>query len=472
MSDDSSSRIVAGLRDWIADAAPGAQLPPTRVLVARYGASPVTVQKALRTLRSQGMVESRSGVGTFVRAVRVARPQDHRWQTAALGSPPNRLPDLPTAIRTTPNDVLALHSGYPDRELLPERLVRAAFTRAARGDAAVGRPPSAGLPELQAWFAAELGAAGLLGVAPPTPGDVVVVPGSQSGLGTAFRALVGAGRPLLMESPTYWGAILAAAQSGVRVVPVPSGPDGPDPDELARAFAQTGARACYAQPNFANPTGVRWSAERADQVLDTVVRHGAFLIEDDWAHDFGIAADPVPVAARNDSGHVVYVRSLTKSVSPAVRVAGIIARGPARRRILASARAEALYVSGILQAVALDVVTQPAWRTHLRALRHQLAARRDLLVGALREHAPTARPESVPQGGLHLWVRLPDATDVAGLVEDCDAAGVAVGPGTEWFPAEPTGAYLRLNYSGPNPGAFPDAARAIGRALARQAERG
>ncbi|WP_175407357.1 PLP-dependent aminotransferase family protein [Streptomyces sp. TRM64462] len=468
MQNDSSSRIVAGLRAWMETAAPGAKLPSTRSLVAEYGASPVTVQKALRTLTAQGMVESRPGVGTFVRAVRVARPNDYGWQTAALGSPPTRISRLSAALRTVPNDVIALHSGYPDRELLPERLVRAAFTRAARGDAAVARPPAAGLPELQAWFAAELGAAMPVGVAPPAASDVVVLPGSQSGLSTAFRALVGAGRPLLVESPTYWGAILAAAQSGVRVVPVPSGTDGPDPDELARAFEQSGARAFYAQPHFANPTGAHWSPDLAGRVLDVVREHGAFLIEDDWAHDFGITADPVPIATRDDSGHVVYLRSLTKSVSPAVRIAGVVARGPARERLLADAQAESMYVSGLLQAVALDVVTQPAWRTHLRGLRHQLAARRDLLAAALREHAPAARLEAVPQGGLNLWVRLPDATDLPRLVRDCESAGVVIAPGDEWFPAEPTGAYLRLNYTGPNPGAFPDGARVIGQALARQ----
>ncbi|MER7083695.1 GntR family transcriptional regulator, partial [Saccharopolyspora kobensis] len=134
MSNDSSSRIVAGLREWIATAPPGAKLPSTRALVAQYAASPVTVQKALRTLTSQGMVESRPGVGTFVRAVRVARPNDYGWQTAALGAPQHRMRELSTALRTAPNDAIALHAGYPDRDLLPERLVRAAFTRAARSE--------------------------------------------------------------------------------------------------------------------------------------------------------------------------------------------------------------------------------------------------------------------------------------------------------------------------------------------------
>ncbi|GAA4523359.1 aminotransferase-like domain-containing protein [Amycolatopsis samaneae] len=469
MFDDSSSaRIATALRQWIATAPPGARLPSTRSLVKQHGASPVTVQKALRALIAQGAVESRPGVGTFVRAVRTARPHDYGWQTAALGSPNHRVAHLPASLQSVPNDVLALHSGYPDRELVPERLVRAAFTRVARTDALVSRPPAAGLPELQAWFAAELAAATPAEITPAAPSDVVVVPGSQSGLLTAFRALVGTGRPLLVESPTYWGAILAAAQTGVDLVPVPSGSAGPDPDALARAFEQTGARAFYAQPNFASPTGAQWTPELAERVMDTVRRHGAFLVEDDSAHDFGMTADPHPVAARDDGGHVVYLRSLSKSVSLAVRVAGLIARGPARNRILADTQAESMYVSGVLQAVALDVVTQPGWHTHLRRLRQQLTTRRDLLVASLREHAPQARLDLVPQGGLNLWARLPDSVDLGRIVRECHAAGVVVGAGDEWFPAEPAGQFLRLSYAGPHPGAFPEGARALGEALARE----
>jgi DNA-binding transcriptional MocR family regulator len=468
MNDSSSSRIVADLRSWIGAAAPGARLPSTRELVARYQASPVTVQHALRTLTGQGLVESQPGVGTFVRAVRTARPADYGWQTAALRSPRTRFPAVSSALRSTPNDVIALHAGYPDRELLPERLVRAALTRAARADAAVTRAPAAGLPELQSWFARELGAATPAGVTPPTPSDVIVLPGSQSGLSSIFRALAGPGRPLLLESPTYWGAILAAQQAGVRVVPVPSGPAGPDPDELARAFDETSARVFYAQPSHANPTGAQWPAELRERILEVLRGHGAFLVEDDWAHDLGITGTPTPVAAHDDRGHVVYLRSLTKSVSPAIRVAAVIARGPARERILADRGAESMYVSGLLQAAGLDVVTQPGWPTHLRGLRRQLGARRDLLVTALREHAPRADIQQVPAGGLNLWLRLPDGTDVHRLAADCERAGLIIAPGDEWFPAEPAGPFVRLNYAGPDPASFPAGARIFGAALGRQ----
>ena len=462
MNDSSTpARIAADLRAWIASAAPGAQLPASRELVARHRASPVSVQQALRLLVSEGLVEARPGVGTFVRAARVSRPADYGWQTAALRSRQTGVTGVSSALRSAPNDLISLHSGYPDRELLPERLVRASLTRAARSEAALGRAPAAGMPELQSWFAHELAAATPQGIATVSPSDVVILPGSQSGLSSILRTLVTAGQPVLVESPTYWGAILAARQTGMQLVPVPTGPHGVNPTELSRAFDETGARVFYGQPNYANPTGAQWPAELQTQVLDVVRAHGAFLVEDDWAHDFGITTTPTPVAAHDDAGHVIYLRSLTKSVSPALRVAAVIARGPARDRILADRGAESMYVSGVLQAAALDVVTQPGWRTHHRTLREQLRSRRDLLATALAEHAPTVTIEHLPPGGLNLWARLPDGTDTAHVVAECERHGLLIAPGSEWFPAEPSAPYVRLNFAGPNPSTFAAAAHIL-----------
>lgn len=455
------------MRRWIAAAPPGARVPSNRELTAQYAASPVTVQKAMRALAALGLIEARPGVGTFVRTARTPRPVDYGWQTAALGAPHSRLLGLPSAQRAPAPDAIALHAGYPDRELLPERLVRAAIARAARTDASTTRSPAAGMPDLQSWFAAELADAAPAGVTPATARDVLILSGSQSGLSSIFRALVGPGHPLLIESPTYWGAILAAAQANVTLVPVAVGPDGPDPEDVERAFEQTGARAFYVQPTFANPTGVQWSPERGRDVLEIVRRRGAFLVEDDWAHDLGIDADAHPIAAFDDDGHVIYIRSLTKSVSPALRVAAVIARGPARDRILADRAAESMYVSGLLQAAALDVVTQPAWRTHLRSLRELLRARRDLLIAALAEHVPDAHLPLTPPGGLNLWLRLPGGTDVEALVRGCESRGVIIADGTEWFPAEASAPHIRVNYSGPSPERYPEAARVIGEELPR-----
>ena len=126
---------------------------------------------------------------------------------------------------------------------------------------------------------------------------------------------------------------------------MPAGPDGVDPDELARAFDDTGARLFYAQPTYANPTGTQWSTERVGRSWTssaTAAPAGRGRLGARLRHHH----TPPTVAAQDDAGHVVYLRSLTKSVSPALRVAAVIARGPARERILADRGAESMYVSG------------------------------------------------------------------------------------------------------------------------------
>lgn len=468
MNNDSSAVIVAALRQRIAETAPGARLPSTRTLVAEHRASPVTVQRALRALAAEGVLESRPGVGTFVRSVPTVRSHDYGWQTTTLGTPPSGPVLLPGALAEAPNDVISLHGGYPDGELLPARLVRSALARAGRGPGALTRPPVAGLPELQAWFAAEVAATAPAGIAGPTAADVVIVPGSQSGLSSIMRAVCGEGRPVVMESPTYWGAISAARHAGVRVVPVRSSATGPDAADVDRVLSETGARLFYAQPTWANPTGAQWSREHAQEIIEVVRSHRAFLVEDDWAHDFGIDSQPRPLAGTDDSGHVIYLRSLTKSVSPAVRVAAVIARGPVRSRILGDRTGESMYVSAVLQGAALDVVSQPGWSTHLRRTREQLRVRRDLLAAAVRNHAPEAQIGSVPSGGLSLWAGLPDGMDAREVAARCRDRGVMVGAGDDWFPTEPSGPYLRLTYCAGDPGRYEEGAGLIGEVL-RQA---
>ncbi len=467
MTYDSSSRIVAELTQWIDSAAPGEKLPSSRSLVARFQASPVTVQKALSTLARRGLVESRPGVGTFVRAVRSIAPPDLSWQTAALSQREPAFTSSMAALQIASNDVFALHSGYPDPGLLPKDLVRTALNRMARTENSLRRAPTAGDGDLQSWFATELADGTSRHVSEPNPSDVTIIPGSQSGLASILRSVVGSGGSLVVESPTYWGLIAAARHSGVRLIPVPSGIDGPSPDVLDEAFERSGATAFYAQPNFANPTGAHWSPNLRADVLDLVRSRRAFLVEDDWAHDFGIDAVSQPLVADDADGHIIYIRSLTKSVSPALRVAAVVARGPARERIRTVVSAEAMYVSPILQAAALDVVTRPAWRTHLRSLGRQLRTRRDSLAAALRAEAPDLRLEQVPTGGLNLWVRLPLGIDVDEFVKAAADVNVLITGGADWFPAEAPAGFVRLNFAGPNPAGFTEAMRRLGEALAQ-----
>ncbi|MFC5003376.1 PLP-dependent aminotransferase family protein [Dactylosporangium cerinum] len=444
--DNAAARVIQDLRAAASVAAPGSRLPTVRELSARHQASPVTVTRAIRTLTAEGVLDAQPGRGTFVqRRAPAAGPQDLSWQSIALGArPPGE--DAMQALLAVPRPgMIPLSSGYLEPDLQPVAVLGAALARAARQPASWGRGPVEGREDLRAWFARTAGGA-------LRAEDMTVCPGGQSALSTAFRALCAPGDAILVEAPTYLGALAAARAAGLRVVPVPTDAEGVRPDLLRAAFQRTGARLFYCQPLYANPHGATLSAARRPDVLAAVRAAGAFLLEDDYARDLAIDGDPPrPLVADDPHGHVVYLRSLTKSAAPGLRVAAIGARGAAGARLRAARVLDDFFVSGPLQQAALDLVTSPAWARHLKALRVALRARRDALLEALAVDVPTLQLALAPAGGLHVWGRLPEGADDVAVTNAAAALQVVVFPGRPWFAAEPDGAYLRLTFAAAAP---------------------
>lgn len=445
---NSSHRVTQYLRDLAIGAAPGTRLPSVRAIMRDHGVSPVTVQRAIDALVQAGLIEARPGQGTFVRERQAdsARPDaDYGWQSLALGSPRAVAEGLQSLLRMPAPNVMALNLGYLPEESLPVGQLAAAASRALRRPGIWARVPIEGLEALRAWFASQAGDAF-------TPGEVTICPGTQAAHAAAFRALAQAGDPVLIESPSYTGAIAAALAAGLRLIPIPTDEDGVRPELLEEAFARTGARLFYCQPTFSNPTGSVLSPARRRSVLDILGRAGAFLIEDDWARDFALDGEPPPPLAQDDAhGHVVYIRSLTKSAAPGLRIGAICARGAALERLRMARLVDDFSVPGLMQETALQLVTAPGWPKHLRALRAELRHRRDLLAAAVTRQIGPGALRHIPAGGLHLWMSLPPGISDLDIARRAAADGVLVGAGRHWFPAEAPAPYLRLSFAGARP---------------------
>ncbi|AKV04483.1 Transcriptional regulator, GntR family domain / Aspartate aminotransferase [Labilithrix luteola] len=438
---NSREKLGQALRRLVASSAAGSQLPPVRELVAQHRVSPVTVHRVLQQLSVEGLVVARPGAGTFVAARPVRGGSGHfEWQALALGSqdvPANALAALAV---TTSSGATLLSSGYLDPALQPLSLLAGAAARAARRPGTWSRLPAEGLEGLRAWFAHESGGGF-------RESDVTIVSGGQAALTLAFRALSRPNDPVVFEAPTYLGALATAKAARLAPVPVPCDGEGILPDALARILTKTGARLVYCQPTFANPTGISFSVERRARVLDVVARANAFLIEDDSFRTLALdGLPPRPLAVDDVDGHVVYIRSLTKSTAPGLRVAALVARGAALTRLRSMRELDDFFVSGVLQETALELVTSASWSRHLASVRRTLRERRDALAGAVGE-LPLAAPVCLPKGGLHLWLRLREGLDDLALAARARSEGIIVSPGSPWFPAEAPGPYLRLSYA-------------------------
>lgn len=434
------------LRADIASLTAGDRLPSNRDLVRRHGVSPVTVARAVAMLAAEGAVVTRPGSGTFVAVRRSADVQatlDTSWQTVALADRTIDAHVVTRLLSPPPDDGITMAGGYLHRSLQPTKALGDALARAARRPDAWERAPAAGLKTLRTLFVGFTGC-------DLDPDDVLLTSGGQNALSMAFRAIAAPGSPVLVESPTYQGALAAARAAGLRPIPVPIDDDGIRPDLLADAFATSGARLLYLQPTFHNPTGAVLGVQRRGQVLDIARAAGAFVLEDDFARLLGHGGPvPRPLLADDRDGTVVYLTSLTKPASPSLRIGALIARGPVMQRLRATRLVDDFFLTRPLQEAAVELLSTPAWGRHLRSLATALRERCAALTAGLARDVPGWTLTRVPQGGLHLWLRLP--TDslprMADVVEAARNLGVAVSAGDGYFAAEPPGAYLRLSFA-------------------------
>lgn len=444
MNDSSSlAALLVSLRT-VADAlSPGDRLPSSRELVHQHQVSPVTVSRAIAALAAEGVVVSRPGSGTYVaaRAPLGAASSDTSWQTVTLTDRAVDTRSLTDGLGAPSAGTIRLDGGYLHQSLQPTGALSSALARAARRPDAWDRAPTNGLSALRTVFAAQVGA-GL------TADDVLITAGGQSALSTVFRAVAGPGSPILMESPTYPGAIAAARAAGLRPTPVPMDADGIRTDLLADAFALTGARLLYCQPTFHNPTGVVLVAQRRKQVVELAGAAGAFVVEDDFARHLGHGAPVLPpLVSYDQNGTVVHVTSLTKPAAPSLRIGALLARGPVLERMQAARLVEDFFVARPLQEAALELLGSPAWDRHLRTLATALRERCHVLSDALALELPDWTLTGRPGGGLHVWLGLPPGADSAAVSRAARRHGVAVNDGSRCFVTEVPDPYLRVGFA-------------------------
>jgi 2-aminoadipate transaminase len=343
--------------------------------------------------------------------------------------------------RVTSPATITLARGAPSLDIVAVDDLRAAadaaFTKDPAGAFSYGT--SAGYKPLVEWIAKRQGVA---------PEQVVATNGSMQADAFLFQSLVQQGDVVVVEAPSYDRTLLALRQLGAELLAIPLEDDGIDVSALESAL-QGGARPTLAHiiPNFHNPAGCTLSEDKRRRLVELAAEYDFVLFEDDPYVELRFAGDPLPtMLSLDDSDHVVYASSFSKTVCPGIRV-GYLA-GP--EALIGDIRklATSTYISPnmVAQAIVAQFCESGAVESSIETVKNALRERRDILCAALERELPDAR-FVVPQGGYFLWVELPEGTDVAAMAESAKEKGVVFVKGTDFLLEGGENAF-RIAYSG------------------------
>lgn len=301
------------------------------------------------------------------------------------------------------------------------------------------------------------------------PDHVLITSGSQQAISLVVQLVVKAGDTVVTENPTYdWALQLFRAQ-GARVIGCPTDARGMQVEALEEILRRHRPRLIYTIPNFQNPTGASLSLPRRRALVALADRYIVPVLEDDFVGDLRYDGQTQPaLKAFDPGGRVIYAGTFSKLLMPGLRVGFLVVEGPVYRRLVELKRVNDLWTATLFQRTLEAYVTVGRYHAHLRRLCRVYRKRRDRMVEAVGRFLPECTPELVPQGGLFLWVRLPEGLTAAKLLPLARREGVDFTPGARFFCRPGEGeSYLRLNFAVATTDEIEEGMSRLGRALER-----
>lgn len=276
------------------------------------------------------------------------------------------------------------------------------------------------------------------------PAQVLITTGSQQGLDLVAKVLIDAGSRILVETPTYLGALQAFAPMEPEVVSVASDDQGVVVDDLQQKAA--GARFLYVLPNFQNPTGRTMSEARRAALSAAAAQAGLPIIEDNpYGELWFDAPPPLPLTARNPDG-CIYLGSFSKVLAPGLRLGFVVAPPALYPKLLQAKQAADLHSPSFNQRMVVEVMKDGFLGRHVPTIRALYKSQRDAMLAALKREMPAGVEWNSPDGGMFLWARLPEGIDAVELLPQAVDKGVAFVPGSPFYAQQPDPRTLRLSF--------------------------
>lgn len=412
------------------------KLPTIRELAEELDINNSTVVNAYKLLEDQKLVHKRVGSGTYVLPIEEKinvntgadydEEQEYDYSEEegfinfATASPDPKLFPM-TDFKKAINDVIERDGGnafmyHDSRGYLPLRSSIAEYL--SKSDIQVG------------------------------PEDVYIISGAQQGIDIIAKALLTNGDYVFVESPTYTGAVAVFKSRGARIVEIPMQSDGPDMKELEKMLQVIKPKFMYCMPNFQNPTGFSYSERKKKHMMLLCKKYKLLVVEDDYSGDLSYTdKTAVPIKSYDKTDSVIYIKSFSKIFMPGLRVAFLIIPEHIKRIIASAKHMTDISTSGFMQRVLDLYLSRNILNEHIDYMKKEFGVRYFEAVRAAKKYLRGAYFHQ-PNGGLSLWIRLPEGIASSQLYERCRQCKVLITPGTAFLMGQEGEAYMRISFAG------------------------
>jgi len=372
-------------------------------------------------------------------------------------------------------DIISFAGGLPAPEVFPIEKFKAACNKVLDecGEIALQYGTTEGYTPLREMISRHSTRIGIK----IKPENVLITSGSQQALDLIGKIFINPGDRILVEQPTYLGALQAWNAYGAEYVTVPSDEDGMITSELRNAL-RMGPKFIYVLPNFQNPSGTTLTLERRNELVEIAGEFGVPIIEDDPYGQLRFEGENIPSVALLDScqqpdnghytGNVIYLSTFSKILAPGIRLAWVIAPSEVIHKLVQAKQGADLHTATFNQAIAYEVGRSGFIDEHVKLIRTVYKERRDVMLASLEKHMPPGVSWTHPKGGLFLWASLPEPLSTVDIFKAAIQEKVAFVPGTSFYALGGGENTMRLNFSNSRPEKIEEGISRLGKVVKKQ----
>ncbi|WP_119394313.1 aminotransferase-like domain-containing protein [Salinibius halmophilus] len=336
--------------------------------------------------------------------------------------------------------MISLAGGMPASELLPWPQLQAQFGKLSQGDLQYSLTP--GLPALREQVAKQL-----VTDCDISGDEIMITTGSQQGLDLITRTLINPGDKIIVEAPTFLGALQTFQASQADILAVPTSPEGPDMDALTHCLETNAVKFIYLQPNFQNPTGFSYTLARRQQLAELARRYNVLIVEDDPYGALRYEGEALPSLYSMVPEHCVRLVSFSKTVAPGLRLGWLQASSAIQMQLNKFKQVADLHSSSLNQQLLVAFLQSPDFDAHIQTLLNVYRQRCDAMHNALSDQLGDQVSWQKPQGGMFFWLNLHRDGNWKPLFDSAIRENVAYVPGAAFYFDKPSQQFARLSFS-------------------------